>query len=277
MASAVLALVLALLLQIISSVTASTRTQNRQMESVGAARRALDVMSSDLKSAVIGENVSILVPVSDGDGYLFALLANRRSPAGSPGRFLAVSYSYDSSGDQLFRTYAPVDYGVADLFAPIGQVISAARTTPLLTNILAVQLLADLNPGSAAATSLSALPLPAPASPNWASNGTYNGFTVPAGNAIVTASRDFAAGSPTGTDPVPRLPNTTRALEIWIAATDPKTYGILTNTSTLSVVKSALAGASSDPSLWRSAVDAAAIPADAKSGIRILNITVPLP
>jgi prepilin-type N-terminal cleavage/methylation domain-containing protein len=270
-ASAVLALFLALLLQIVNSITTTTRAQNRQMESVGAARRALDVMASDIKNAVISENVSILVPSSDSDGYLFALLANRRPPASpsgviKPNRFLSVCYRL--SGDKLFRTYDGVDFSPNDLFAEISSVIakSTTNTDPLVSNILSVQLVADIE----GAGTLVLPPSGANAYPHWAANGDYNGFPMPRGYAIVTASHDFAR------DAGNKLSGTTRALEIWIAAADAKTYGILNVTGQLDDVKGLFAN--NLPSSWRSAVDGlSGLSPDAKSGIRILNIAAPLP
>ena len=251
---AVLAIILVMLLQVVNGLLQSTRTQSQQMDSVASARRALDVMAADLQNAVVGESSAILVPAAAG-GNLFALLAARRGPNGSASpRLLAVSYSTNSS-NQLVRSYGSVDFSQTDLLA------AAINTTntpvePLAKGILAVQVIAI--------TEATNYPLPTNSSANWSTN-TYDGLTVPANwQALITRSPAFTSS----------LANRTRALEIWIAAVDDQNYQILSNSSKLSVAQGLLTGAASG---WRSALDNSAIPNQTKSGIRILNKTIPLP
>ena len=251
---AVLAIILVMLLQVVNGLLQSTRTQSQQMDSVASARRALDVMASDLQNAVIGENSAILVPTAVGSN-LFALLAARRGPSGSASnRFLAIKYSTNSS-NQLVRSYGSVDFSQTNL-------LSAATNTattpiePLAKGILAVQVLAI--------TEATNYPLPTTNSTNW-STTNYNGLNVPDDwQALITRSPAFASS----------LTNRTRALEVWIAAVDDQNFQILKDSSKLSVAQGLLASA---PTTWRSNLDYSAIPNQTKSGIRILNKTIALP
>jgi type II secretory pathway pseudopilin PulG len=251
---AVLAIILVMLLQVVNGLLQSTRTQSQQMDSVASARRALDVMASDLQNAVIGDNSAILVPTAVG-GNLFALLAARRGPSDTTNRFLAIKYSTNAS-NQLVRSYGAVDFNQTDL---LGAAINTTNTPvePLAKGILAVQVLAI-----AEATNYL---LPTTYTANWATN-TYNGLTNVPGNwqALITRSPAFASS----------LTNRTRALEVWIAAVDDQNFQILKDSSKLSVAQGLLASA---PTTWRSNLDYSAIPNQTKSGIRILNKTIALP
>jgi len=257
-ATAILSLLLVLMFQIVSEILESTKVQNQHMESVSAARRALDVMACDLQNAVVGEDVSILVP-SGTSTNLFSLMAYRKGPNGgdTTNRFLAVSYSTNGS-DRLIRSYGSVDYSQTNFLT-----VSYATNTPpypLASHILGVEALA--------VTETTNYPLTNAPEANWATNA-YNSTNVntPDGfNALITTKPNFASG----------LTNRTYALQVWIAAVDEQNYALLTNTGKLDIVRAAIANAS-DPSGWRGAVDASAIPTPAKSGIRILNKTITLP
>jgi len=251
---AVLAIILAMFLQVVNSLLHSTHTQGQQMDSVASARRALDVMASDFQNAIVGDNSAILVPSVTGSN-LCALLASRRGPnGGASHRFLAVSYSTNSS-NQLVRSYGSVNFNETNLLASA----TAATTTPfepLAKGILAVQLIAI--------TGTTSFPIPAAASANWATT-SYNGQPVPANwLALITRSPTFASS----------LANRTQALDIWIAAIDEQNFQLLKASPAFTTLPSLLAG---DPTGWRSALDNSAIPSQTKAGIRILNKFIPLP
>jgi prepilin-type N-terminal cleavage/methylation domain-containing protein len=251
---AVLAIILVMLLQVVNGLLQSTRTQNQQMDSVASARRALDVMAADLQNAVVGDSSAILVPAAAGSN-LFALLAARRGPNGSASpRFLPVSY-FTNSSNQLVRSYGSVDFGQTDFLAAATNTLTTP-VEPLAKGILGIQV--------RAITEATNFAIPAAASPSWATNN-YNGLTVP-GNwlAVITRSPVFASS----------LTNRTRALEIWIAAVDDQNFQILKDSSKLAVAQSLLAGTATN---WRSALDNSTIPNQTKSGIRILNKSIPLP
>lgn len=240
---AVLALILAMLVQVVNGILESTRTQTQQMDSVATARRALDVMAVDLQNAVVGENSAILVPSSSGSGTLFASLTTRRAPAASPAsRFLAVGYTLNAS-NQLYRSYAAVNYTNTDLLAATASVITALPVEPLANGILAVQIHA----------------IPENTLPLNLVTDNYNGTPTPTDwNALVTRSPAFASS----------FKGRTRAIEIWIAAIDQQS---------LQLLPTAFKPTNAEPSQWRSEVDDSAIPAQAKSSIRILKKTILLP
>jgi len=255
-ATAVLGMVLVVVLQITNGILGATLAQRQQTDSVAAARRALDVISVDLQTAVAGNTAAILVPASGESSNLFALVTSRGGPVGSSGhRFLAVRYSTNDSS-QLIRQYASVNYTVSNL---LESAVRADSTTnhPLASGILQIRI-------KALADGMNAYPVDSPPSPNWSTNN-YNGLAAPSGfKALLGPRASFASG----------LTNRTRALEVSIAAVDSQNLQILSQIGKLATARSALAG---DPANWRTSVDSADIPATSKSGIRILKKTIPLP
>lgn len=258
-ATAIMALVLVLLLQILNGILDSTRVQNQQMEAVGSARRVMDVIASDLRNAVISENSSILIPTA-GSSNSFALLAARRGTNGATGhRYLAVRYSTNSS-NQIIRSYGSSTFSGTN---PLADAASAATITPvepLARGILAFQarILAD---------GTNAYPLNTTPSGNWATN-SYNGITSPSGwNALVTRSPSFGGGRT----------NRARAMDVWIVSIDDQNGRLLTNNASwVTSVGTAISGAT-DVTGLRAAIDGAAVPGRIKSAIRVLNKTIPLP
>jgi type II secretory pathway pseudopilin PulG len=252
-AMAVLALILVMMVQVVNGLLQSTRTQSQQMDSVAAARRALDVITTDLNNAVIGENAAILAP--DGAGSsLLALLTSRRGTNGAANhRFLAVSYSTNANS-QLIRSHGSVNFGETNLLTGITNATNSAG--PLAKGILAIKVLA-------VADGTNTYALGSAAANNWSTN-IYNGFAPPSGyNAIITRAPTFSSG----------LTNRTRAIEVWVTAVDDQNYTVLEGAGKLAAVRGLLGA---DPTAWRGAIDNAAIPAQAKSGIRILNKTIPV-
>jgi type II secretory pathway pseudopilin PulG len=245
---AVLAMILAILLQVVNGILQSTRMQSQQMESTGAARRALDIMALDISKAVVNESAAVLVGPTN-----LALITDRRGTNASNHRFLAVTYSLN--GTQLLRTYRSVSFNEVDLLTAAQDTNNAVVTT-LTDGILGWSLQVRTSSGPQAATNTD--------SANYAT-ADYNGFAVPGGwKALITASPAFASS----------LTNRAQALEVWIAAVDEQNQRILKEGGSLSAAQAALA---TNPSLWRSEIDDANIPLPAKSAIRILNKTIPLP
>jgi type II secretory pathway pseudopilin PulG len=242
---AVLALILALLLQVVNGIMQSTKTQSQQMDSVGTARRMLDVMESDLSQAVVGENTAILVN-SNSAGLAF--LTDRRSPSGSSDhRFLAVSYNLTTNA-VLSRSYGSVGFTTARLLAAA---TNASAQSLLANGILGFQIRVVGDSTNYIST--------ASAGSNWATNN-YNGFSPPEGwSALITGSPAFASG----------LTNRAQSLQIWVAAIDEQNLQIVNSGASVTL--------GTDPSSWRADVDNSTLPAPVKSGIRILTKTIPLP
>jgi prepilin-type N-terminal cleavage/methylation domain-containing protein len=262
-AMAVLGMVMAVLLQLSDSLLNSIAAQTRQMDSVAAARRALDVMAADLQSAKIDNSSSILVPAAPGDDLL-ALLAGRRGSNGTTDhRFLAVRYSTNGGG-ALVRSYGSVGYAGQDMLqatldASVPDASSPTSLYPLASGILGIEIRALGDGSNSYAFGLGA------AEAHWATNN-YNGQPVPAGYlALVTRAPSFAHG----------LTNRTRAIEVWIAAVNDQNYEFLESVNKLTAVKAALGPW---PPAWRAGIDNSPdLPPRAKSAIRILTKTIPLP
>ena len=260
-AAAVLSMLLVLMFQIVNGILQSTNTQNQQMEAVAGARRVLDVLSADLQHAVVGEDTAILVGSTAENPTNLAFLTTRRGPSRSTGhRFLAVSYATNGS-NQIIRNYDTVDFQKKGLLDATTNVLS---NSILASGILAFQARAVTDNTNYGFTN-------AP-EPNWASTNTddsglpsYNGHSgVPGFNVLITGSPNFASG----------FTNKTHAIEVWIASVDEKDFSILTNSGKLANLQGVFSG---DPAGWREIVDAADIPGKVKSGIRILNKTIPVP
>ncbi len=244
-ATAVLALILVMMLQVVNGVLQSTQVQNRQMDTVSSVRRALDALASDIRLCEVSEGSAVLA----GDNGEIVLLARRRGPAGaSDHRLLAVKYSTNGSGD-LLRSYGSLPYSETSALEA-----AVARSTTVSTNasgILQMQVRIITEGGN--------YPASAAVSPNWATN-SYNLLPVPAGyKALMSAGPRFAAG----------LTNRARALEIWVAAADPQSVEILGSTPILFDAD--------DPTKWSENIDAANIPPRVKSAARVLTKTIPLP
>jgi len=259
-AMAVLAMIMVMMLQVATGILGSTRAQNQQMDSVAAARRILDVMDADVRKAVINDSASILVSQA---GPGFALLAQRRGTSATNHRFLAVRY-FANASNQLVRAYGTVPFNDPALIqAPVTRTTGAGATEAVMADgILGFQIriaVPGINPtGFVASTD-------APA-PNWATN-SYNGATTPSGwNALITGAPSFAN----------QLTNRAQTLRVWLVAADPQTMDLLRSANAIGAAQTAITNKPHAKD-WRTAIDNANIPNQAKSAIRILNKTLPLP
>ncbi len=252
-AMAVLALVLVFMTQAVNGVLQSTRAQNQQMDGVASARKALDVMESDLKAAVIDNTRTILVPDSSANSNLFTLYADRRGPVGTTGhRFLAVAYSTNTQRE-LVRSYGSESYNT------VGASANVTPAQPLAKGILAFQMRVRTETGQV-------FQAKSPASANWSTNNfngtpTANGF-----KALIFRQSPFAQS----------LTNRTAALELWLVAADENSLTVLNESGTLSAISTALAN-QTDPDRWRETIDTSSIPPPIKSNLRILRKSVPMP
>lgn len=253
-AVAVVTLMMALILQVIQGVLQVSRTESSQLEAMAAARRVLDVVSTDLQGIPFAAGATLLVPSVAGTNIL-CFVTNRRGGSTSPaGRFLAVCYSLDGS-NRIFRSYGTVGFNETNLLtASIRNPV--APPVPLSRGVLAF--------GGVVQTESTNYSIPSAASPNWACSNSYNGYAVPTGyNALLTPATGFSQG----------LTNTSHSLVAWIAVTDSNTYGLLDSLGQTRLFQTTLG---SDPSQWRSQIDAMPIPARAKSCIKVVSKTIPL-
>lgn len=264
-ATAVLALSLVMMFQVTEGIQRSTRLQNQQMDSVATARRALDVIVTDLQTAVTGRHGTLLGNTTASGETRLAALTARRGPAGVTGhRFLAVHYSLDTNGS-LWRPYRSVTFSETNLLDAAAQSppAPAPPAQPLARGILALRFFAVTQNGQK-------FDIQTPAAPGagWAATASFNNLPVPAGwQALQTAASDPLASSAVAGQRV-------AALEIWLAAVDPQSLDLLQSAGKVPDARAALAG---PPAGWRQAFDTANIPSPAKSALRILNRTVPLP
>ncbi len=252
-ATAVLALILVLMLQVVDHIMQSTRLQNRQMDAVASARRALDVLEADLRTVVISPDTSLLAGL--GSETRISFLSRRRGPENaSDHRFLALAYATNSRG-QIVRSYESIPHGATNFFKI--PVPSDSNSSQVADGVLAWQIRAVTDHGKPVISSA--------AVNNWASN-EYNTLAVPPGyQALIASGPAFAS----------RSTNRTHAVEVWIAATDPTSYQRLADLNSLTNIQVAILAAA--PEDWQKTIDAMEIPAGAKSAVRVLQKTIPLP
>ncbi|MCX7712628.1 MAG: prepilin-type N-terminal cleavage/methylation domain-containing protein [Chthoniobacterales bacterium] len=260
-ATAVLALILLLMVQITDGILNSTRLQNRQLDSVAAARRALDTITTDFTNGIVTNEVSILLREASPNMPFLALLTNRPPPRNaSQHRFLAVQYEYDSQKAKLYRNYKSVSFSDSKLFNEMASSDFNRPDIPLAGGILGFYLEVFTTDES------NPIKVPSDAvSDDWATTSDYNGYSVPSGwKALLTPSSSFAKNPG----------KTTFSIRIWMAATEPQSLDLLEKTGKLSTTLGIFSN--HDPRDWRTALDASSLPPAVKSSTRILQRTFPV-
>ena len=254
-AMAVMALALVLLLQAVSGITSSTNAQNRQLDAAAAGRRAIDVLSDDIRLAVVSEDATFLVPAGSSSGDLLAMWTTRGGPRDAAShRFLAVRY-HTNAQNQLLRAYGSVPDTEEDL---LGAVIEETQDpgAVIAEGILASRVYVQTE-------DLAALPQPG----TWSTN-SYNGQVVPSGyQAMITTLPSF--------EDARSLTNRVTMLNVWLAVTERSTIDILTQSGSLGGLVQQLSQA--EAPAWRGIIDEdAAVPGFAKSSIRIIQKSIRL-
>lgn len=250
-ATAVLALILALLLQIVNHTLQASKLASQQLDATQSARRALDMITSDLAHAVVSESSTVIYR----DTPVLAFLRHGRgSSAGDAPRFLGVNYQLVNNS--LMRGYSNVPWSAVDFLTAASQ--NPTVSSELSTGILQFSVLASLEDGTV--STLASLPSSTVAS------GTvlYKGQTVPAGwSALIPVH------SPTGSSP------RVQSLLILIAAIDEQNYKILpAEARDIFPQPTATADPVGD---WERILAAAEMPSPARAAIRFHSKVVPLP
>lgn len=268
-ATAVLAIILVLMVQITDGILSSTRTQNRQLDSVAAARRALDTLTIDFATALFNTEATALLRQPAANQPFLAMVCNRPGPVGSGAgnhRFLAVQYEYNPSEGNLYRNYKSVlfDSSSENLLQRATGSGFQTPSIPIAQGILGLSVEVLTMTGD---KTLNDSPSPSWAAPNLGSPGDrdYNGLQVPSGwLALIPPYAPFAA----------RPSETSTAIRVWIAATEPQTLELLEKTGKLTNALTIFNNHS--PKDWRAVLDQSSLPPAAKSSTRILQRTFPL-
>jgi type II secretory pathway pseudopilin PulG len=264
-ATAVMAMLLVLLLQITNHTLQASKTATQQMDSTQSARQALDVLSSDIASALTTDGATLLTQTVNGAPSL-AFLTAGRGPSSTPTRFLAVNYKLESN--QLLRAYKAVDWSSPSLLAAAETASATPDSTSVLAEgILQFAVLAVLENGDM----VSLLAPPANAA---GASGTvlFEGQTVPTLWSALVPSR-----SPI---PSPLNFNTARvrALLVAIASVDGQNFGLLSSGQRALFTNPSSSGPTSDPVIaWEAALQAGSVPSAARSAIRFHSKVIPLP
>ena len=261
-ATAVMALILVLLLQIAEHTLQASHVTTQRLDSTQSARRALDALSSDLASAVLASGATILVKDNGGSPSL-AFLTSQRGPstATDPPRFLAVNYKLENH--QLTRGYKSVKWTDSNLLAAAETAAAASSPSVLAPGILQFAVLAVLEDG----TSVSVLNPPTAA---WVASGAvlYEDKTVPTGwTALVPAV-------PPTPSPLSSSTARVRSLLVAIAAVDEQNFALLKDAQRDRFAQPTTA----DPvKEWEAVLDPASLPGPARSAIRFHSKLIPLP
>lgn len=189
-AMAVLALLLALLFQIVEHTLRSTRAAGGQLETYSTARRTLDAMDADFLRSVTTGGAGVLIrPDSSGQMNALAFLVHGRGPSASPEhaapRFLAVSYWWDSAkGGTVRRGYAPVAANSTNLPAATVAAFepTAHPAAALGDGILRSLILYELNDGT--------VTLSPPGGAMVAAGADFHGATIPFGWSLLRPAEE---------------------------------------------------------------------------------------
>lgn len=264
-ASAVLALLLVLLLQVASHTMQASRITTQQLDATQAARRVIDTLAVDLSSSV-SEGAAVLYQPK-GASVSLAFLTSARGPAtaAQPPRFLAVSYQLTDS--KMMRLYQGVDWSTKDLLAAAESAAASGTPTVLSPGILQFAVLALLEDGKTVVNlqnNTATPPLAEP--PVWRASGTqlFLGQTVPTSWSALVSS-NFPAS--------PRSPRV-QALLVAVAAIDEQSLVLLSNSDR------GLFGSptTSDPvKEWEGVLTGSSLPGPARSAIRFHSKVIPLP
>lgn len=144
-ASAVVALALGVLLQILGGAVQATDAIHRKLDAAAAAQSVLDALDADLQSAVTAQGLTVFAKPQGANSVLAFLTQSRTASAGS--RCLAVSYALSSNGT-VERRALPVSWTGTGL---VGETLAAAALpegSPLAEGILRFEIIAELEDGS---------------------------------------------------------------------------------------------------------------------------------
>jgi type II secretory pathway pseudopilin PulG len=261
-ATAVMALMLTLLLQITNHTLQASKTTTQQLDSTQAARQALDALSGDLANALTTDGGALLAQASDGAPSL-AFLTYGRGPA--PGtRFLAVNYRLKDN--RLIRAYNAIEWSSPPGFLAAAETASAVTSESALSaGILQFAVLAVLEDGS-----MVSLLNPPASGTAWGASGSadFEGQTVPTGWTALVPSRPPL--------PSPLDPTTARvrSLLVAIASVDEQNLALLSPDQKDSFTQPS----SSDPvALWETELASKTFPGPAKAAIHFQSKVISLP
>lgn len=254
-ATVVLALMLAAVLQITGQTTSVARLAGSKISAEQSVRSALDAVERDLRAAVITPRATLLLGSA---GNSLAFLTCGRGPNTTPTRFLGVCYRWNADG-RLVRGYAAVDEVTSNLLAAAESASTSTDQPVVAENIIQVAIVALLDDGTRK-------PLDSPAAGTWNASGTvpYGEWTVPTGwTALVPALATMPVSGPR-----------VSAVQVAMVGTDPK------GTNLLSSAQRALFTTPSggDPaSEWEAVAQSASLPGPVRSSLSIQSKMIPLP
>ena len=221
-AMGIIALMLALVLQISGGALRTTRLAREQINANQNCRSVTDALASDLASVVTQNGAPILVNCDADQGYnlqLAFITARRASTSsGADSRWLAVAYQLVNH--QVIRRVAPVPWSQTNYVNAINDAINNPAYSVIASSVLRFEGVVVLDAPATDGTATNNIePLTSPGA--WLSDKTANGTTVsppvsPTSLALVL----------TDTPVVPATPRT-QSLIVAVAAVDSPSFQIL--------------------------------------------------
>lgn len=270
-ATAVLALLLTVLLQITNQTLQASRTATQQIDSTQSARIVIDALSKDISDAITSNGATILVKAVNGVPSL-SFLVSGRGPASAASRILSVNYQLQKSN--LTRAYNAIEWSFISSSSPsllIAAETASAVTSPssgsarskLASGILQFSVLAVLEDGSMVSV------LTAPAGDAWGASGTvlFDGQTVPTSWVALVPSR------PPMPSPLNSATARVKALMVAVASVDEQSLQLIDQ-----ALPTFSQPTSGDPvPVWEAELATKTLPGPVRSAIRFHSKVIPLP
>lgn len=264
-ASAVLALLLGLLLQVANHTLQASRVTTQQLDATQSARRVLDSLSSDLANSVNTGSAVLYKPLGGSVSLAFLTASRGPSTSATPSRFLAVNYKLEDH--KLIRSYLGIDWSTKELLQAAESGADTGTPSVLSPAILQFAVLALLEDGETIVRLQDGSVTPPLAEPPvWrkADAELFQGQTVP------TTWSALVPTTPPSTPKTPRV----QALLVAIAAIDEQNLDVLP-TAQRDIFK---APTTSDPiKEWEATLASAEFRGPARAAVRFYSKVIPLP
>ena len=145
-ATAVLAGLLALLLQISGLTLRMSRLLNAQMDSAQEARIVLDTISADLNNCIVTSNTPLFAMISSSNSQLLFVTRTRGPSSVADFRLMAVSY--ELANNKVLRRTAEITWPDADVARAALSVIPSTNASVLAEGVLRFDSTVVLNDGT---------------------------------------------------------------------------------------------------------------------------------
>ena len=266
-AVAVLALIIAMAVQILSFTLQVSLSSSHQLDASQRCRAVLDAIGADLTNLVVTNGSTVLVQDTGGTVQLAFLSSGRGPNTATDFRLLTVGYQFVTTGPNqgINRTTSVVPWETANLLAQSANPTGTPATSVLAKSIVRFDAVALLDNGQIVLLT-PPTPTPPATTVSWiTTTTTANGQAVPAGWSALVLAQAL---------PDPNNPRV-KALIIGVASLDDQTFNLpnvsgMTNQLTAPAL---LAGQAQTPvDAWNAAIDAGNLTSDPKPAVTSLRL-----